>query len=251
MEIGIGRACALVAGLGIAAGMAGAGWLAARGMERFQVEVRSVTVKGLVERQVESDFATWSLSFRRASDSLADAHAKLSADRDAVTGFLRRAGFEDAEMESQPTRTVDRLAQDFGGGQAPRLRYVAISSVMVKTPRVALVRAATGRTADLLKGGVVLDGTEADHGHANPRYSFLKFNDLRPQLLAEATRNARATASQFAGDAGASVGRIRSAHQGNIQIFGSDGNDESGGYSATSTPSKKIRVVSTFEFELD
>jgi len=93
---------------------------------------------------------------------------------------------------------------------------------------------------------------------SNRRYPFSrtqgalvsKFNDLRPQLLADATKNARAIAQQFAADSGATVGKIHSANQGSIQIFGSDGNDESAAYSPTSTPVKKIRVVSTFEFEL-
>jgi len=97
---------------------------------------------------------------------------------------------------------------------------------------------------------VILDG-QPDGGTANPRYVVSSFNDLRPQLLADATKNARATAQQFASDSGARVGRIRAANQGMIQIFGSDGNDESAPYSPTSTPLKKIRVVSTFEFELN
>ena len=96
---------------------------------------------------------------------------------------------------------------------------------------------------------MILDG-EREGGAANPRYVFSKFNELRPQLLAEATKNARTIAQQFAADSGASVGKIYSANQGAIQIFGSDGSDESGPYSPTSTPMKKIRVVSTFEFEL-
>jgi hypothetical protein len=87
-------------------------------------------------------------------------------------------------------------------------------------------------------------------GAANPRYVVSRFNDLRPQLLADATKNARATAQQFAADSEAQVGVIRSANQGSIQIFGMDGNDESGPFSPTSTPMKRIRVVSTFEFEL-
>jgi len=95
----------------------------------------------------------------------------------------------------------------------------------------------------------VLDG-EREGNAANPRYVVSKFNDLRPQLLAEATKNARSIAQQFAADSGVQVGRIHSANQGMIQIFGSDGNDESSPYSPTSTPVKKIRVVSTFEFEL-
>ena len=61
----------------------------------------------------------------------------------------------------------------------------------------------------------------------------------------------RAIAQQFAADSGAQVGKIRSANQGMIQIFGADGNDESSPFSPTSTPVKRIRVVSTFEFELN
>ncbi len=122
------------------------------------------------------------------------------------------------------------------------------SAVVVRTPRVDLVRTALGMTEDLLKAGVVLDGER--EGAANPRYIVSRFNDLRPQLLADATRNARTTAQQFAADSGARVGRIRSANQGSIQIFGLDGGDESAPFSPTSTPVKRIRVVSTFEFEL-
>ena len=95
----------------------------------------------------------------------------------------------------------------------------------------------------------MLDG-DREGAVANPRYVVSKFNELRPQLLAEATKNARATAQQFAADAGARIGKIRSANQGMIQIFGDDGNDESGPFSPTSTLIKRIRVVSTFEFDL-
>jgi len=120
----------------------------------------------------------------------------------------------------------------------------------VKTSKVDLVRTAIGAADELLKAGVVLDGGEGPGG-ANPRYVVTGFNDLRPQLLADATKNARAMAQQFAADSGARVGGIRSANQGQIQIFGSDGNDESGPFSPTSTPVKRIRVVSTFEFALE
>jgi hypothetical protein len=122
-------------------------------------------------------------------------------------------------------------------------------SLRVTTNNVDLVSKALGATEELLQSGVILDGQQ-DGGVANPRYIVSSFNALRPQLLAEATRNARGTAQQFAADSGTQVGRIRSANQGMIQIFGSDGNDESAPYSSTSAPLKRIRVVSTFEFEL-
>src|SRR5262249_13675232 len=170
---------AIIVGLCLLVGLTAAGYFIGRGTARFKSDVRTVTVKGLVEKEVRADEAVWTLSLRRASDDLKDAPAKISADRDAA--------------------------------------------------------------------GVVLDG---EGNAANPRYVVSKFNDLRLQLLAEATKNARAIAQQFAADSGASVGKIHTANQGMIQIFGSDGNDESGPYSPTSTPVKEIRVVSTFEFEL-
>ena len=244
-------AAALVMGIFLAVGLAVDGYMVSKGMARFRSDARTVTVKGLVEREVQADKAEWTLTLRRASDGLPDGHTRISADRETVISFLRKQGFADSEIERQPTRTVDKLARDFiAPTQGEKLRYVVSTSVVVNTSNVALVRAAAGATEELLKAGVILDG-ERDNGRANPRFVVSRFNELRPRLLAEATKNARATAEQFASDSGATVGRIRSANQGNIQIFGSDGNDESAPYSPSSTPAKKIRVVSTFEFELN
>lgn len=240
---------ALVLGLCLALGLAAGGWLVGKGLSRFKSDARTVTVKGLVERDVKADQAVWTLGLRRASDALPDAHQKITADREAVLAFLKKQGFPDTEIERLPARTVDKLARDFAQQPNERFRYVVTSGVVVKTGNVDLVRAASGATEELLKAGVILDA-EGTPGQANPRFVVAQFNALRPQLLAEATKNARDIAQQFAGDSGVKVGSIRSANQGHIQIFGTDGQDESAPFSPTSTPVKKIRVVSTFEFEL-
>ena len=239
---------AVVLGLCLLVGLAAAGYLVGRGIARFKSDNRTVTVKGLVEREVKADQAVWTLSLKRASDDLADAHAKISADRETVLAFLKNHGFKDEEVARQPTLTVDNFARDFGQSKYAGLRYVVTTALVVKTGNVELVRTTLGLTDELLGSGVVLDGQR--EGPANPRYVLSGFNDLRPQLLAEATKNARTIAEQFASDSGAKVGKIHSANQGTIQIFGSDGNDESGPYNPTSTLVKKIRVVSTFEFDL-
>lgn len=240
---------AIIVGIALALGLGGAGWLIGHGLARFKGDTRTVTVKGLVEHEVKADEAVWALNLRRGSESLADAQQKLAADRDATLVFLKRQGFTDSEIEKQPTRLVDKFARDFAGGQNDRLRYVATTAFVVKTANVDLVRTVQGATDELAKAGILLDA-EREGAGANPRFIVTKFNDLRPQLLADATKNARAIAQQFAADSGTTVGGIRSANQGTIQIFGSDGMDESGPFSPTSTPVKKIRVVSTFEFEL-
>ncbi|MGH7887906.1 MAG: SIMPL domain-containing protein [Candidatus Binatia bacterium] len=241
---------AIVVGCCLIVGLTAAGYFIGRGTARFKSELRTVTVKGLVEREVNADEAVWTLSLRRASNDLADAHARIINDRDAVLGFLQKQGFNLDEITRLPTRTVDKLAREYGQPQAgERFRYLVTSAVVLRTGQIEQLHKALGATEELLKTGVILDG-EREGNVANPRYIVTKFNDLRPQLLAAATKNARAVAQQFAADSGVSVGKIRSANQGSIQIFGSDGNDESGPYSPTSTPLKKIRVVSTFEFEL-
>lgn len=241
---------AIIVGCCLIVGLTAAGYFIGRGTARFKSEVRTVTVKGLVEREVNADEAVWTLSLRRAGDDLGEAHRRISKDRDAVLAFLRQQGFNDDEISRQPTRTVDKLAREFGQPQATeRFRFLVTSAIVVRTSNVEQVQKSLGATEELLKAGVILDG-EREGSAANPRYVVSKFNDLRPQLLAAATKNARAIAQQFAADSGVSVGKIHSANQGSMQIFGSDGNDESGPYSPTSAPVKKIRVVSTFAFEL-
>ena len=246
-----GLSGAFVIGLSALIGLAVAGFFIGRGTERLRSAVRTVTVKGLVEKDVKADQAIWTLPLRRAGADIKDAQVKIAADREAALAFLKKQGFADGEIERTPIKTIDKLAREYGQPQgSDPMRYILTTSLVVTTPKVDLVRTSLGSTDALLQSGVVLDGGDGG-GPANPRVVVTAFNDLRPQLVADATKNARAMAQQFAADSGARVGSIRSANQGQIQIFGSDGNDESGAFSPTSTVMKKIRVVSTFEFALE
>lgn len=238
---------AIILGLFLCLGLSLAGYWVGKGLERFRSDSRTVVVKGLVEREVKADRAIWVLRFRRAGDSISEVHTHINADREAIITFLARQGFSNEEIRRLPTRTIDKLAREYVSPGQEGFRYLVTASLVVTSTDVDRITAALEATEELLTQGVLLD---QEQGTANPRYIVSTFNALRPELLADATQNARLTARQFATDAGTRVGRIRSANQGSIQIFGSDGNNESSAYSPTSTPVKKIRVVSTFEFEL-
>ncbi len=110
-------------GVCLVVGLAVAGYFVSRAGILFRSGSRTVTVKGLVEREVKADQAIWTLGLRRASETLQDAHARISADRNAVVAFLKKQGFADAEIEQQPTRTVDKLARDYQRQANDRLRF--------------------------------------------------------------------------------------------------------------------------------
>ena len=92
------------------------------------------------------------------------------------------------------------------------------------------------------KGVVLEDGSGIS-------YTFTELNAIKPAMVAEATRDARAAAEQFAKDSGADVGGIRKATQGYFSIDARDG--EAGGWGIGDTPFKKVRVVTTVDFALD
>lgn len=227
-----------IAALLIAIGIASAGWLVSQGLERLRMADRSVVIKGLAEQDVESDYATWSLAFRRAAGDFMEVQQALAADRRKVLAFLDEAGFAEEEIEVRPLLVRDAFSAEYANANQP-FRYTGTGLVLVSTARIDKVEAAALATDPLIRQGVVLDTGNG------PRYELRAFNEAKGPLLAEATRNAREQAEAFAADAGARLGPLRNANQGVIQIHGS-----SQGWDDGTSRSKRLRVVSTFEYEL-
>lgn len=230
---------ALLVGLGIAL----AGFAVGQGLERFRMSDRSVTVKGLAEKDIESDFAVWTLAFRRGGNDFGGVQQALAGDRDKVVAFLKARGFTEAEVEARPLQVQDLFTREYAQGNQP-FRFNGTGQVLVKSARVAEVEAAARAVDPLIQAGVQLGGD--GEGRSGPRFQLRGFNDIKAPLLAEATRNAREQADKFAAEAGADLGPLKNANQGVIRITGDDGNDFDDG----SSRMKRLRVVSTFEYEL-
>lgn len=238
------RSIGLVAALVLGAGVALGGFAVGQGLERFRSADRSVTVKGLAEKDVESDYAVWPLAFRRAGADFGGVQQALAEDRDRVLAFLKGLGFSDAEIEAQPLQVQDLYAREYGASNQP-LRFQGLGQVLVKSARPLAVEAAALAVDPLIQAGVQLGGSS--DGPAGPRYQLRGFNEIKAPLLAEATRNAREQAQKFAAEAGAGLGPLRSANQGVIQIGSSAGQ----GFDDGSARVKRLRVVSTFQYALE
>ncbi|GLS14617.1 MULTISPECIES: SIMPL domain-containing protein [Hydrogenophaga] len=233
----------LIVALIVGGGIAVAGFFVSGGLERFRMADRTIAVKGLAEKDVEADFAIWTLSFRRAGNEFAGVQQALAADREKVLAFLKAQGFKDDELEARPLAVQDLLARDYAQGNVP-FRFNGSGQVLIRSARVTEVAQAALALDPLIQSGVQFSGD--GEGAAGPRYQLRGFNDIKAPLLAEATRNAREQAEKFATEAGAKLGPLKSANQGVIRITGDDGNDFDDG----SSRSKRLRVVSSFEYEL-
>lgn len=231
-----GRGAGAIA-LGIFLGLAALGLLLGRGALQVRALDRTVTVKGLAEREVPADIALWPLQFSAASNDVAALYATVETNAAKVAAFLKEAGFTDEEITVAPPVVTDKLAQQWGGDQAP-LRYSAQRSVTVYTTRIDLVRATQKRLGELGQGGIVLGG---DPYQVQTQYLFTKLNDLKPAMIEEATRNAREVAEKFAQDSRSRLGRIKSAQQGQFTVEDRDQNNPH---------VKKVRVVSTVVYYL-
>lgn len=238
------RSIGFVAAVVIAAGLAAGGWGVGQGLERFRAADRSVTVKGLAEKDVEADYAVWPLGFRRAGTDFGAVQRQLAEDRDRVIAFLKAQGFSDPEIEVRPLQVQDLWAREYGGNNQP-LRFQGTGQVQVLSAKPAAVEAAALAVDPLIQAGVQLAG--GNDGPAGPRYQLRGFNEVKAPLLAEATRNAREQADKFAAEAGAQLGKLRAANQGVIQI----GSASSDGYDDGSARIKRLRVVSTFTYALE
>ncbi len=237
-------------GVFIALGLIVGGWLLGSQIKATRLADRYVTVKGLVERQVKSDLAIWPISYKLAGNDLSALYARSEANRNTVLDFLRQQGIEDKEIQTGLIRVVDTQAQEYGTGNVSPNRYIVEQEVTVRTARVDQVAAAAQKTMLLLQKGIVLN-SQPGQGLS---YKFTGLNAIKPDMITEATRNARAAADRFAADSGARVGSIRQANQGVFSILPADEASDPGepGYGdADSSLMKTVRVVTTVQYYLD
>jgi hypothetical protein len=242
MRESVNHGGALLVALGIALG----GWFVGHGFVSGRTADRFVTVKGLAERDVQADVALWPLRYVATDDDLGRAQAAVERSRQTILDFLAKHGIQAAQVELQSLEVTDVLANAYRSGPAAGSRYIVKQSLIVRSEDPGLVRAASQDVGDLVAGGVVLS-SDYGPGGAGPTYLFTRLNDLKPELIAEATAAAREAAARFAADSGSRLGGIRRANQGVIQILP---RDRAPGISEESQIHKTIRVVSTVEYYL-
>ena len=208
------------------------------GIVAFKDMDRSVTVKGLAEKEVNADKVTWPLVYKELGNDPAEMYDLLTQKNKKVLAFLKSAGIKESDISVNPPVISDRQADNYSN-EIMNYRYKATSVITVTSTEVEKVRALMRRQSELMKQGIALVSEE--YGNNSVVYEFTGLNKVKPDMIEEATKNARKTAQKFADDSGSSLGEIRNAQQGQFSIEDRDAN----------TPYiKRLRVVNTVEYSI-
>ena len=209
------------------------------GIVEYKDMDRTVTVKGLSEREVMADKVTWSLMYKELGNDPSQIYDLLEQKNNKVVAFLKSSGIKSQDISINPPVITDRQADNYGN-EIMTYRYKATSVITVTSNEVEKVRKLLTKQSQLMKQGIALVSNE--YGNTNSViYEYTGLNKIKPEMIKEATENARATAQKFADDSDSRLGKIRTAQQGQFSITNRDDN----------TPHiKNIRVVSTIEYTL-
>lgn len=226
-----------VAATVIALGMVAGSAILANSLIEFRAMERVVQVKGLSEREVAADTVIWPIKFNDVDNNLTTLVANVERKNEQIQAFLKLQSFSQKEISVAVPQIVDRQA-GYYDPNANQMRYTASSTVTVYSSNVDLVHQAMAKLLELSKTGIAIAGQDYD---SKPEFIFSGLNELKPDMIAEATRNAREVATKFAADSDSKLGKIKTASQGQFSITDRDSN----------TPYiKKVRVVATVDYYL-
>ncbi len=230
----------LFLGIFLAAGISTGGYFVSQTLYNAKVALNTAEAKGLAERRVNADRANWTIVFTNTGNTRADIpelYKQSENDQNAIVSLLKESGFDDSEIKVD---VLNYASQEFRD-ENQRLvdqKHTLTGSVSVETNKVSLVSQARAKVNRLIAKGMDIENRK-------PAYHFTRLNEIKPDMLKEATRNARIAANEFAENAGVTVGGIRSALQGSFYIR--DAGEE---YGDTEKIEKDVRVVTTITFFL-
>lgn len=232
---------AIICGIVLASGITGAGYFIGQTMYNAKVALNTAEAKGLAERRVKANLVSWTLSFSVNSSHKTELpllYKRAEEIQKMIQKTLGKHGFDKGEIE---LGVIDYHHKVLRNKEQKLLseNHILNSSVHIDSQKVDLIKAARTELNKLIAQGI-------DLNNQAPKYYYTNLNKIKPEMLKEATQNARIAAGEFASHAGVKVGGIRNARQGNFYI-----RDAGSEYGDSNKLEKDVRVVTTITFYLD
>ncbi len=224
-------------GMFIMAGLIVLGLMIPRAVGKYRSYDRTVNVKGLCEKEVMADKVIWPVVYKVMADDIQSIYDQTDRNNATIMSFLESGGIDASEITVSVPQISDKYANEYGSNDRA-FRYIATSVITVCTDKVETVLKLMSEQSDLLKKGIVTGGNSWE----NPvEFKYEGLNGIKPEMIEEATKNAREAAKKFAKDSDSRLGKIKTANQGTFTIENRDSN----------TPYiKKVRVVTSVTYYL-
>lgn len=232
------RNSVIISALLIAAGLFGLGLAVRSGIVAYGNRDRHVEVRGLCEKQVEANKVTWPIVTQDMGNDLVALYDRTQAVNAKILNFLHSNGVTDAEISVNSPNVSDNVADAYDASRITS-RYSLTNVIVVTSSDVNKIRSLINRQTDLISQGIAVIAGNYQYPIT---YEYTALNDVKPEMIAEATRNAREAAQKFSDDSGSRIGKIRSATQGQFSISDRD---------AFTPYIKTIRVVTYLDYYLD
>ena len=227
----------IISGIAIAVGLLLLGLCIKGGIDNFANRGRQVTVRGLSEREVSANLVTWPIVTKELGNDLTTIYSRIQSTNERIARFLTENGLTKDEFSINPPEVEDRQAVSYNQ-DGIRERYLVTNVIVVNSTKVDLVRSLIEKQDQLMRDGIAV---VADNYQYHTTYEFTGLNDIKPEMITEATTAARDAAERFAADSHSEIGRIVTASQGQFSIEDRD----------QYTPYKKnVRVVNSITYEL-
>jgi hypothetical protein len=227
----------IIASVVLAAGLLALGLCVRSGLNSFTDRQRVVDVKGLAEREVNANLVTWPIMFKEVGNDLPTVYQRVTAVNNQIVDFLVANGLSQDEISIGAPKVQDLQTDRYNTNPLP-YNYAVTSVVTVSSSKVKQVHSLINRQGELFSKGIAII---SDYS-TTITYDFTDLNSIKPEMIAEATQNAREAAKKFADDSDSRLGKIKTARQGQFSIEDRD---------ATTPYIKKVRVVTSLTYFLE
>ncbi len=210
----------------------------------------TISVTGLGSKKFTSDLITWSGSFSKNNFDLKSAYDELAVDKNVIAQYLKSKGVKDNEMvfSAVDIQKNFRSYNDSNGNyvQGEFSGYNLTQSVSIESKEVGKIENISRNITEIINRGI-------EFTSSTPQYFYTKLAEVKQQMIADATKDAKERAEKIADNAGSSLGSLKKATMGVIQITAPNSNEDYsyGGTFNTSSKEKEATITIKLEYQVD
>jgi hypothetical protein len=220
-------------------------WIAARSLLEVKRASDVFVVTGSAKRAITSDYILWRLSVSSQQPTARDAYRDLIQQTERIRAYLKEKQVPDDAITTNAIETMPIPEVTNGQETGQILAYRLTQRFEIRAGDVARYKELSRQVTELIEEGINLVSEP-------PQYLYTQLDKLRVEMVAAATKDARARAEAIASSTGSRVGRVRDAKTGVFQITSRNSTDVSDwGIYDTSSIDKDITAVVSVTFGIE